>query len=90
LSFLKEYCKVLQPFTRGLIILQGEKKCFYGTFLPSLETVFKKTRDIKADLSTMTTGLAYFIEESIKNRFRDIFDSKDAILAAITLPSCDG
>jgi len=86
LLFLKEYCKVLQPFTRGLDILQGEKKCFYGTLLPTLETVLKKTRDMKADLSTMTTGLAYSIEESIKNRFRDIFDSKDAILAAVTLP----
>ena len=82
----KEYCKVLQPFARGLDILQGEDKCFYGTLLPTLETVLKKIRDIKANLSVMTTGLTFSIEEAIKHRFRSIFDSKEAILAAITLP----
>ena len=86
LSFLKEYCKVLQPFARGLDILQGEEKCFYGTLLPTLETILKKIRVIKADLSVMTTGLAVSIENAIKQRFRSIFDSKEAILAAITLP----
>ena len=34
----------------------------------------------------MTTGLAVSIENAIKQRFRSIFDSKEAILAAITLP----
>ena len=86
LTFLKEYCKVLQPFARGLDILQGENKCFYGTLLPTLEAVLKKIRDIKTNLSSMTTGLAFSLEDSIKNRFENIFDSKAAILAAITLP----
>ena len=34
----------------------------------------------------MITGLAYSVEDSISNRFRNIFDSKEAILAAITSP----
>ena len=34
----------------------------------------------------MTTGLAYAIECSIKRRFSHIFDVKDAIIAALTLP----
>ena len=65
LTFLKDYCKVLQPFAKGLDILQGEDKCFYGTLLPTLETVLKKIRGIKADLSVMTTGLASSIEHAI-------------------------
>ena len=85
-AFLKEYCKVLQPFATGLDILQGENNCFYGILLPTLETVLKKIRGIKANLSIMTTGLAVSIEGAIKHRFRTIFDSKEAILAAITLP----
>ena len=51
-----------------------------------METVFKKIRSIKADLSVITIGLAVSIEEAIKHCFRSVFDSKEAILAAITLP----
>jgi len=34
----------------------------------------------------MTTGLAYAIEDSIKQHFSGIFDSKNAIISAMTLP----
>lgn len=34
----------------------------------------------------MTTGLVFAIEDSIKWRFSGIFDSKDAIISAMTLP----
>ena len=34
----------------------------------------------------MTTGLADVVESSIKKRFRKVFDSKDAIIAAVTSP----
>ena len=34
----------------------------------------------------MTTGLASSMEDTIKHRFRSIYDSKEAVLAAITLP----
>lgn len=34
----------------------------------------------------MTTGLAYAVESSIKKRFSHIFDSKNAIIAALTSP----
>ena len=85
LSFLKEYCKVLQPFAQGLDILQGEEKCFYGTLLPILQIDVKNIRDMKPNLSITTTGLAYSIEDAIIHRFESIFDSKEEILTAITL-----
>ena len=91
LSFLKEYCKVLQPFARGLDILQGKDKCFYGMLLPTLETVLKKIRGIKADLFVMTTGLAISIEDAIKHHFRSIFfDSKKRQPLLCRSSSCNG
>jgi len=53
LTFLKEYCKVLYPLVRGLDILQGGGKL-------SLFTILKKTKAIKTQLSTMTTGMTFF------------------------------
>ena len=86
LAFLKEYCAVLRPLSRGLDILQGEDHCYYGTLLPTLTTILKKTKAEVPNLSSMTTGLAYAIESSIKRQFSYIFDAKDAIVAALTLP----
>ena len=86
LTFLTEYCNVLRPLARGLDILQGEDDCFYGTLLPTLETIIKKVQAIKPELSSMTMGLADCIEASIRRRFSGIFDSRCAIIAAITLP----
>ena len=86
LAFLKEYCVTLEPLSRGLDILQGEDHCYYGTLLPTLETIVKKTKAKVPNLSIMTTGLAYAVESSIKKRFSHIFDSKVAIIAALTSP----
>ena len=62
LAFLKEYCAVLGPLSVGLDILQGEDRCYYGTLLPTLTTILKKTKAEVPNLSLMTTGLAYTIE----------------------------
>ena len=85
LGFPKEYCAVLKLLSRGLDILQGEDNCYYGALLPTLATNIKKAKAIKSDLS-MTTGLAGAVESSIKKRFRKVFNSKDAIIAAVTSP----
>ena len=45
-----------------------------------------KAKNLILNLSIMTTGLAYALESSIKKRFSHVFDSKDAIIAALTLP----
>ena len=85
-NFLKEYCKVLKPLARGLDILQGEDNCYYGTLLPTLETILKKTRAMKPDISMMTLGLAVCIDSSIKQHFNKFFESKDANIAPVNLP----
>ena len=85
-TFLTEYCKVLYPLVRGLGILQGEENFFHGTLLPTLVNIIKKTKATTNGLSTMTTGLVYDVEDSIKQRFSGIFDSKNAIISAMTLP----
>ena len=51
-----------------------------------LKRLLKKTKAKIPNLSIMTTGLAYAVESSIKKRFSHVFDSKDAIIAALTLP----
>ena len=84
--FLTEYCKVLKPLAQGLDKLQAEDDCYYGTLLPTLQTILKKVKAIKPELSSMTLGLADCIETSIRRRFDGIFDSKSAIIAAITVP----
>ena len=47
-----------------------------------LVTIIKKTKATTNGLSTMTTGLVYAVEDSIKQRFSEIFDSKNAIISA--------
>ena len=86
LTFLTEYSKVLKPLAGGLDILQGEDNCFYGALLPTLETIVKKSKAIEPELSAITMGLADCIEASILQCFSGIFDSKRAIISAITLP----
>ena len=68
IMFLKEYCAVLKPLSRGLDILQGEDNCFYGTLLPTLTlvTIIKKIKDKKSELSATTVGLVDSIDSAIK------------------------
>ena len=46
----------------------------------------KKPKAEIPNLSAATTGLAYAIESAIKRRFVDIFESKEAIIAALVSP----
>ncbi|XP_041837775.1 uncharacterized protein LOC121637653 isoform X2 [Melanotaenia boesemani] len=85
-QFLTEYCLIMKPFTAALDILQGEDTCFYGTLLPTLEILMAKTRTVKNGLSKMTGELPDIIVEAIKKRFAATLDSKDALLAAVSLP----
>ena len=88
ITFLNEYCAVLKPLARGLDILQGVDNCFFGTVLPTLETIIKKVNTMKADLSSMTMELVDCIENAIKHHFQNVFENDDSILAAVVLPKC--
>ncbi|XP_034096331.1 uncharacterized protein LOC117562598 [Gymnodraco acuticeps] len=88
-QFLKEYCSIMKPFTVALDILhylQGEDTCFYGTLQPTLEVLMGKILAMKTGLSAMTTGLPEVIVGAIKTRFAAIIYSKEALLAAVSLP----
>ena len=85
-QFLKEYCLIMKPFTIALDILQGEDTCFYGTLLPTLEILMAKTLAVKNGLSKMTGELPDIIVKAIKSRVATTLDSKDALLAAVSLP----
>uniref|UniRef100_A0A3P9CJ84 BED-type domain-containing protein n=1 Tax=Maylandia zebra TaxID=106582 RepID=A0A3P9CJ84_9CICH len=67
---IRKYCAVMKPLTVALDILQGEDHCFYGTLLPTLESLMTKTLAIK----------------NVKTRFAHVLGSEDALLAAVTLP----
>ncbi|KAK1888644.1 putative AC9 transposase [Dissostichus eleginoides] len=85
-QFLKEYCTVLKPLTVALDILQGEDNCYYGSLLPTLEILMSRTLALQTGLSRMTAGLPDAIVTAIKRRFAPVLDSRDALLAAVTLP----
>ena len=64
LCFLKQCCDVLKPLAMGLDKLQGEDHCYFGTLLPTLETIIKKVKAVKPNLSSATVGLVDCIENS--------------------------
>ncbi|XP_034082438.1 uncharacterized protein LOC117552875 [Gymnodraco acuticeps] len=84
--FLKEYCSVLKPLTVALDILQGEDNCYYGTLLPTLETLMSRTLALQNGLSRMTANLPGVIVQAIRTRFAPVLESSEALLAALTLP----
>ncbi|KAI4805934.1 hypothetical protein KUCAC02_010527, partial [Chaenocephalus aceratus] len=86
--FLKEYCSVLKPLTVALDILQGEDNCYYGSLLPTLETLMSRTLALQNGLSRMTANLPGVIVQAIKTRFAPVLESSEALLAALTLPKC--
>ncbi|XP_061566628.1 uncharacterized protein LOC133454792 [Cololabis saira] len=82
---IREYCTVMKPLTMALDVLQGEKNCFYGTLLPTLQSLMHKTLELKKDLQILV-GLPDAIVQSIRTRFAGALASEDAVLAAVTLP----
>ncbi|KAL7859594.1 hypothetical protein SRHO_G00147410 [Serrasalmus rhombeus] len=84
-QFLREYCTVMKPLTVALDILQGEDNCFYGTLLPTLETLITKTLDLKTGLQILG-DLPEAVVKAIKARFAEMLQSETAVLAVVTLP----
>ncbi|KAI9516725.1 hypothetical protein NQZ68_013782 [Dissostichus eleginoides] len=80
------HSRIRVPGRVALDILQGEDTCFYGTLQPTLEVLMGKILAMKTGLSATTTGLPEVIVGAIKTRFAAIIDSKEALLAAVSLP----
>uniref|UniRef100_H3A385 HAT C-terminal dimerisation domain-containing protein n=1 Tax=Latimeria chalumnae TaxID=7897 RepID=H3A385_LATCH len=82
INFLKEYCKVLKPFTMALDILQGEDKCYYGYLFLTLLKLMDHLQHSKIDLKVATSLPDTII--SIHNTEGKPF--QEAMVAAVTLP----
>ncbi|XP_073694418.1 uncharacterized protein [Garra rufa] len=85
-KFLVEYCTVTKPLTKALDRLQGENDCYYGNLLPTLESLMSKTLALRPGLSEMMAKLPDVIVQAIKTRFASVLESREGLLAAVTLP----
>ena len=65
-SLMSKSSNFYRPLSKGLDILQGEDNCFFGTHLPTLETIIKKVVALQPDLSSMTIGLTGAVEDATK------------------------
>lgn len=52
-QFPQEYCAAMKPLTVAIDILQGEDNCFFGTLLPTPETLMSKTLELKDGLAIL-------------------------------------
>ncbi|KAL7402421.1 hypothetical protein ABVT39_014752 [Epinephelus coioides] len=75
----------MQPLTVALDILQGEDNCFYGTLIPTLESLMTRTLEMKNGLQILV-GLPDAVIQAVKTRFARVLGSEDVVLAAVTLP----
>ena len=86
ITFLNAFCTIFKKLFRRLHLLQSEDDCFFGTLLPTSETVIKKVKIVKAGLSFITVELVDCIENAIKHHFQNIFEKDDSTLNAIVVP----
>jgi len=71
-------------FVLNLCINCGFLQAFIFT-LPTLDVIIKRTKATKTGLSSVTTRLVDTVESVIR-RFSHVFESRDAIIAAVTSP----
>ena len=84
-SFLTEYCNVMQPLACALDILQAENKCFIGYLLPTLTSLQTKLRQLKPQLK-VAAPLVDAVLQGLAKRFEGYSDREELVLASITLP----
>ncbi|XP_058862589.1 uncharacterized protein zgc:161969 isoform X2 [Acipenser ruthenus] len=85
LTFLDEYCSVMEPLACALDILQGESKCFIGYLLPTISALQTKLGAVKHKLKC-AGPMADAVLAALQKRFGTCFEDCKLILASITIP----
>ena len=92
-EFLREFTKVLTPFSTTLDILQGEKDCFFEMLLPKLVLLRSRLHQLKESNLKYVGPLASALLDGIANRYSammelDLSQSsvRSAIIAAVSRP----
>lgn len=85
ITFVKEYCDVMQPVASALDILQAENKCFIGFLLPTLTSLKCKLSAVKHCV-TLTLPLVDALLDGLATRFAGYSEREDLIIASLTLP----
>ena len=85
ISFIGEYCNVMQPLAYALDILQGETKCFIGYLLPTIVSLEMKLKALRPNLK-VAAPLVDAILAGLSKRFAGYHERQDLILASIILP----
>ncbi|KAJ8263797.1 hypothetical protein GJAV_G00141380 [Gymnothorax javanicus] len=83
--FLQEYAKVLQPLAYAFDFLQSGKKCMLGYLLPTLRTLRAKLSESRP-LVRFCAPLIDTLLTGIDSRFSQVLASRDAKMAAVTVP----
>lgn len=92
IEFLKEFQLCLAPYAIGLDKLQGDQNMHIGDIIPSIYAIYHKLNDLVEGkkLKYCHELCVYLINESLKHRFKSIFElNEDAsvyILATVLLP----
>ena len=81
--FLKEYAATLKPLATAIDILQGEKNCYMGYVLPTIQSLMS---NIQSTPSSVVAVLKKAVTEGLHARFDHYFTDEDFILATLTHP----
>ena len=85
ISFINEYCNVMQLLACALDILQGETNCFIGYLLPTLTSLEMKLKAPRPNLKA-AAPLVDAILAGVTKRFAGYPDRPELFLASVTLP----
>lgn len=90
-SYLKEYVILMNPLSKGLDYLQGEKNCFYGRLLPALFTIKSRFIELGKQLTfSYITGALPLVIRAFEKRFPSHLSLDDsshlAVVAAVSHP----
>lgn len=85
LTFLDEYCRIMEPLACALDILQAESKCLIGFLLPTIAALRKKLEALRLTL-TLTTHLADGLLDALHRRFSNCFKNRHLVIASASIP----